>query len=170
MSGLLSKEKKKSVNRLAVLIDYENILRSTEIKILNFEALIDKCLEIGIIDFILVFTPYHLVGQSLPRYLYNRGIYLVVCPSAYDSSVTLKEKDRVDTILSEFGLKLVERTDLTHIVIATQDGDLVRLANLARFNKKKVIAFAGEKISFVLKQAVDEILPLPFKDRESMML
>jgi len=71
----------------------------------------------------------------------------------------------VDTIMSEMGLKLVERTDITHLVIVSHDGDFVRLANQAKFHGKKIIAVAGERISSLLKQVVDVIYPLPLKGK-----
>ncbi len=154
-------------NRLVILIDYENISREASLqgKILDFDKLRQECLEIGIIDFILVFVPSHLVSYRLPEYIYNKGMYIISCPSAYSDSKPLKEKDRVDTIMMEFGLKLVDRTDLTHLVVVSHDGDFVRLMNQAKDRRKKVIAIAGEKISYVLKQVVDMIYPLPLKDK-----
>jgi hypothetical protein len=40
----------------------------------------------------------------------------------------------------------------------------LRLANNAKYHGKKVIAVAGEHISFALKQVV-EVYPLPLKDK-----
>lgn len=165
--GLKSEPEKKNQNRLAILIDYENISREASLqgKILDFDKVLEECLEVGSIDFAFVFVPAHLVSYRLPEYIYNKGFYIVSCPSAFNSNTQLKEKDRVDTIMSEMGSKLVERSDLTHLVIVSRDGDFVRLANQAKFHGKKVIAVAGEHISYVLKQVVDAIYPLPLKEK-----
>lgn len=169
--GLLQKlglggVKTEKQNRLAILIDYENISREAALegKILDFDKLLMECLQAGIIDFAFLFVPSHLVTYRLPEYIYGKGFYIISCPSAFTSS-GLKDKDKVDTIMTEVGLKLVERTDLTHIVIVSHDGDFVRLANQAKFHGKKIIAVAGEHISYLLKQVVDIIYPLPLKDK-----
>jgi len=163
--GLKPEAEKK--NRLAILVDYENISREAALtgKILDFDKLLNECLRVGFIDFAFVFVPSHLVSFRLPEYIYNKGAYIISCPSAYKENTELKEKDRVDTIMTEVGLKLVERTDLTHIVIVSHDGDFVRLANQAKFHDKKVVAIASEHISFLLKQVVDIVYPLPFKEK-----
>lgn len=164
--GLKSvKSEPEKKNRLAILIDYENVSREASLqgKILDFDKLLEECLEIGSIDFVFVFVPAHLVSYRLPGYIYNKGAYVVACPGAYNSG-GLKEKDRVDTIMSEIGLKLVERSDLTHVVIVSHDSDFLRLANNTKLHGKKVIAIAGENISFALKQVV-EVYPLPLKDK-----
>ena len=154
-------------NRLAILIDYENISREAALegKVLDFDKLLNECLQAGFIDFAFIFVPSHLVTYRLPEYIYSKGFYIVSCPSAFNSNTQLKEKDKVDTIMSEMGTKFVERTDLTHLVIVSHDGDFVRLANQAKFHGKKVIAVAGEHISFLLKQVVDIIYPLPLKEK-----
>jgi uncharacterized LabA/DUF88 family protein len=156
--------KGKKENRLAIFIDYENIAREAALsgKILDFDKLLEECLEVGSIDFAFVFVPAHLVSYRLPEYIYNKGFYIVSCPSAYNGK-GLKEKDRVDTIMTEIGRKLIERSDLTHIVIVSHDGDFVRLANDAKLHRKRVVAIAGESISFLLKKVVDIIYPLPLK-------
>ncbi len=163
--GLKSEPEKK--NRLAILVDYENISREAALegKILDFDKLLNECLQAGLIDFAFIFVPSHLVTFRLPEYIYGKGFYIISCPSAYGANTQLKEKDRVDTIMTEVGLKLVERTDLTHVVIVSHDGDFVRLANQAKFHGKKIIAVAGEHISYLLKQVVDVVYPLPLKEK-----
>ncbi len=164
--GLRPEPEKK--NRLAVLIDYENISREAALegKILDFEKLLQECLEFGMIDFAFLFVPDHLVSYRMPvSKIYDKGFNVIACPSAYNSNTQLKEKDRVDTIMTKIGSKLVERTDLTHIVIVSHDGDFVPLANEAKFHGKKVIAVAGEHVSFLLKQVVDIMYPLPLKEK-----
>jgi len=161
--GLKSEPKK---HRLAILVDYENVSREAALegKVLDFDKLLSECLQAGIVDFAFVFVPSHLVTYRLPSYIYSKGFYIVSCPSAYGNT-GLKEKDRVDTIMSEMGLKLIERAELTHLVIVSHDGDFIRLANYAKQHGKKVIAVAGEHISFLLKQVVDVIYPLPLKEK-----
>jgi len=154
-------------DRLAILVDYENVSREAALggQVLDFDKLVNECLQVGFIDFSFVFVPSHLVTFRLPDYIYGKGFNIISCPSAYNSGNQLKEKDQVDTIMSEMGLKLVERTDITHLVIVSHDGDFVRLANQAKFHGKKIIAVAGERISFLLKQVVDVIYPLPLKGK-----
>ncbi len=164
---LFGKPEPEKKNRLAVLVDYENVSREAafEGKVLDFDKLLNECLQVGFIDFAFIFVPSHLVTYRLPEYIYSKGFYIISCPSAFNSNTHLKEKDRVDTIMSEMGAKLVERTDLTHLVIVSHDGDFVRLANQAKFHNKKVVAIAGEHISFLLKQVVDIIYPLPLREK-----
>jgi len=161
---LFGKSESEKKNRLAILIDYENVSREAALdgKVLDFDKLLEECLEVGSIDFAFVFVPAHLVSYRLPEYIYNKGFYIVSCPSAYNGK-GLKEKDKVDTIMTEIGRKLIERSDLTHIVIVSHDGDFVRLANDAKLHRKRVVAIAGESISFLLKKVVDIIYPLPLK-------
>jgi len=165
---LFGKSESEKKNRLAILVDYENVSREAALegKVLDFDKLLSECLQAGIIDFAVIFVPNHLVTYRLPDYIYDKGFYVISCPSAYrNGSRNQKEKDRVDTIMTEFGLKLTERTDLTHLIIVSHDGDFVRLANYAKQHGKKVIAVAGEHISFLLKQVVDVIYPLPLKEK-----
>jgi hypothetical protein len=159
MKTLFGKSEKKKINRLAVLIDYENINREAALhgKILDFGKIKEECLKIGFVDFAFVFTPEHLVSFRMPPHIYDKGFYVISCPKGQ------KEKDRVDTIMSEIGFKLIDRSDITHLVIVSQDGDFVRLANYGKEHRKHVIAVVGERISFLLKQVVDIIYPLPLK-------
>jgi hypothetical protein len=165
--GLKPEPEKK--NHLLLLVDWENVARAAAIegKILDIEKLCEECLEVGFLEFKFIFAPDHLVSYRMPtRSIYNRGFYIITCPSKYGEN-ELKEKDRVDTIMSEIGKKFIERSDITHIVIVTHDGDFTRLSNIAKDHRKKIIAIAGENISFLLKQVVDVVYPLPLKNKEN---
>lgn len=148
--------------RLGVFLDYENISKEAalENKSIDFEALRKELLKIGHIAFAFIFIPEHLVTYSLPRYVYDKGFYVVACPGSGNG----KEKDRVDTNMTEMGIRLIEHSDITDLVIVSRDSDFVRLANYARFHGKKVIVFAGKKVSFILKEVADEIFPIPVKE------
>jgi len=156
-------------NRVAVLVDYENITRAVAVggKILDLDALLRQCLELGHVEFPFLFVPIHLVSYHLPPRLNEKSFYVVACPSknGQGQSEQLKEKDRVDTIMTELGCKLVEHSDIDTLVVVSHDGDFVRLANFGRFHGKKVIAIAGEKISHLLKQIVEVVLPVPVREK-----
>jgi len=151
--------------KIAILVDYENISQfaAEQGKIIDLDAISRHCLEtLGMIEFAFLFVPIHLVSYQLPNHLPDQGFYPVACKSRNG-----KEKDRVDTIMTEVGMKLVEHSDIDILVIVSHDGDFVRLANFAKFHKKKTVVLADdEKISYLLKQVVDIIYPLPVKIKQ----
>jgi len=166
LANWIESERKK---RVAVFVDYENIAHAIveQGKILDLDALLTQCLELGNIEFSFLFVPTHMVSYYLPPRLNEKGFYVLACPGRKNGhNGSNKEKDRVDTIMTEIGYKLVEHSDIDIVVIVSHDGDFVRLANFARMHGKKVIAIAGPKISYLLKQVVEVVLPIPVKDKK----
>ncbi len=171
-------KKTEKLNHLLVLIDYENIIisiRSEEIaerKVFDFDKLREECLLIGAIDFSFVFIPEHMlnvdkVSTSRDRFYYglsdyfnDKNLKIIACPSK-----AIKEKDRVDYIMTEFGKDFINLIPtLTHIVIVAMDGDYNNLANKAKDQKKEVVLFCGEKVSAVLKKTAGMVKDLPLKE------
>lgn len=157
--------KLKRKRKVAIFVDYENVAKSVvdQGKNIDLDAVTRQCAEIGCIEFAYLFAPMHLVSYSLPAHVCDKGFYVVACPGRNGKDG--KEKDRVDTIMTEMGFKLINSTNLTDIVIVSADGDFVRLANHARFHLKRVTVFAGDNLSYLLKRAVDVVLPVPTKPK-----
>jgi hypothetical protein len=149
-------------NHLVLLIDYENVGKEviSGKQVVDLSAIRNECLKIGVIDLSVAFAPEHLIYDGLTDYLHDRNYMLIACPSK-----NKKQKDWVDTIMTEFGKLCANLSIITHIVIVAMDGDFTELANYARDHRKKTIVFASENISSTLREVVDKdkILPLPLK-------
>ncbi len=142
-------KKSEKLNHLLVLVDYENIIKSEEIterKILDFDQLREECLSIGAIDFSFVFIPEHILNDKvstsrdrfyygLSDYLHDKDFKIIACPAK-----TIKQKDRVDFIMTEIGKDFINLIPtLSHVVIVAMDGDYTELANRAKNQKKEII-------------------------------
>lgn len=151
--------------KVAVLIDYLNIVLSDEVvvqgKIIDFDILMKECVKFGKVVFPLVFIPDN---YRIPSYIHDKGFYPMLCPSK-NGSGPQKYKDKVDTIMSEWGWKLIEYANIDVVVIVAHDGDFIRLGNQVVSSGGTLITIAGKKISYLLKQLSDTVLPVPVKDR-----
>jgi hypothetical protein len=175
LKRLLKKSESGKINHLLVLVDYENIIKSDEMafgkKVLDFDKLREECLSTGIIILSLVFVPEHMLNDKFdsPRdkfyygltdYLYEKDFRIIACPSK-----ALKQKDRVDFIMTEMGKDFINLIPtLSHIAIVAMDGDYMELANRAKNQKKEIILFCGEKVSAVLKKIAGTVKNLPMKE------
>lgn len=151
------------VKKVAVLVDYENIAiqASGDIKVPDLGKLEDECLKYGIIIHPMVFVSEsgrYLIHENV----YDKGFFLMLCPEVRNGQI--KEKDRVDTLMTEYGIRLIEHSDIDIVVVVTNDGDFVRLLGYAKQHHKKVVVFGGDNTSHILKNAF-EVQQCPTKDR-----
>jgi len=163
MWGWRKKEKEKEKN-VAVVVDYLGIVLADEVvlnrKIIDFDLLRDECIKYGKLIFPFLFIPQ---GYSLPAHIHDKGFYPIECPPKNGNEG--KEKDRVDTIMTEVGTKFLEHADIDVLMIVARDGDFVRLGNTAKFFKKKLVIMAVEKTSYLLKNLADTFALVPLKNR-----
>ena len=139
--------------RLVVLIDYENIARSLIEKgmILDIKELRNFLKKMGEVLFAFIFVPDHYV-YSLPEDLNNLGYQIVLCQKLKGFD---RDKDMVDAQINLIGSVFCQFSEITDIVIVSNDADMVRLAGMAELRGKRVHVFGTEKISSVYKRVVD---------------
>lgn len=153
--------KKKKEKKLIIIVDYMNVnMKAAELgKIIDLKKLLKECLEIGIVKDAFIGIPSQYVTEENIARFYNAGFKPLVAPK-YTSN--MKDKDRVDTILTDFAQRnFDENSDVTDIVIVTHDGDFILLSNFMKQRKKNVILYGIENISNALIQVVDELKMLP---------
>ena len=105
-------------------------------------------------------TPRDRFYYGLSNYLHDKNLKIIACPAK-----TEKQKDRVDSIMTEMGKDFINLIPtITHIVIVAMDGDYNDLANKAKDQKKEIVLFCGEKVSFVLKKTASVVKDIPLKE------
>jgi uncharacterized protein (TIGR00288 family) len=151
--------------KAAILVDYENIANGAVSlgKIFDLKALINMCLEnFGIIKVAIVFVPVHLAEQNLDNFD-DAGFDCVVCPRRV---IHEKDKDSVDSRMIQMSEKLFdENSDITDIVIVSNDGDFIPLVNFFKQRGKKVSLFGLGEISVALEKVVDIVYEAPTKKK-----
>jgi uncharacterized LabA/DUF88 family protein len=109
----------------------------------------------------IMFSPLHLITEERLEEFDSAGFDCVVCPKRI---VYEKEKDRVDSRMIAFAKKLFdEHSDVTDIVIVSNDGDFTPLVTFFKHRGKRVVLFGLGEISMVLKKSVDVIYEIPIK-------
>ena len=150
ITWLRKRRQKKRVNKILVLIDWENLLSSTvSIPPEKFSLdaglnnLIEKISqEVGIIIGIYVFIPPHLVSTWGEKFK-KEGFFIICCPKI--RTKTDEEKDTVDEELSRFGMKMVAQiSDLTHLCLGSGDQDFIPLLQEAKQRGLKIIIATGD--------------------------
>ncbi|TSD02376.1 MAG: hypothetical protein Athens071424_117 [Parcubacteria group bacterium Athens0714_24] len=149
--------------KVLALIDYENITKCSVEKgqIVDFKALRNFLKNIGEIMFAFIFLPDHYV-YSLPDDLNNLGYQIVLCQRLKGQE---RDKDMVDSQLNLTGSIFCQFSEITDIVIVSNDADMVRLAGLAEMRGKRIHVVGTDKLSSVYKKVVDveNIHELPLK-------
>lgn len=143
------RRRRKRVNKILVLIDWENLLSSTvSIPPEKFSLdtglnnLIEKITqEVGIIIGIYVFVPPHLVSTWGEKFK-KEGFFIICCPKI--KTKTGEEKDTVDEELTRFGAKMIAQIpDLTHLCLGSGDQDFIPLLQEAKQRGLKIIIATG---------------------------
>ena len=157
-------EVKGNIRKVVVLVDYENASESATLSgcILDLKQLIKECVErIGVVKVALVFAPLYLVTEEKIEEFDTAGFDCIACPKR---TVYGKEKDRVDSRMISIAKKLFdEHSDVTDIVIVSNDGDFTPLVTFFKHRGKRVTLFGLGDISNTLKKVVDIIYPIPVK-------
>lgn len=158
------RQSERKIRKAAILIDYENVLEAvTRLgKLIDLKALVAAVIErVGVVKVALAFAPPHLVTDAHLEMFDVAGFDCCVYPR---KTVYGKEKDRVDSRMIALSQKLFdEHSDVTDIIIVSNDGDFTPLATFFRHRGKRVVLFGLGDISLALRKAVDVIYEVPTK-------
>jgi hypothetical protein len=131
----------------AIFMDYKNLednLKNAD-RFRNFSWLLDPILAQGKIIFAFVFIPDHYFTRAPIQQLSNLHRFQVIaCPRQIGGAIT-KDADTVDAKIDELAWPIVEHTDVSDLIIISGDADFKRLANLARWRRKKVTVISAPK-------------------------
>lgn len=162
----------KKRRRLIAFIDYDNIdsnLRKYEQR-LDFIELMKQFLEIGEVEFAIVFIPYGSY-YSLPN-INKLGFEIMVCQKLDELSLVEPEKreDKVDSRMAMIGKTFLEYKEITDVVFLTHDWHSNELFSECLKKRKRITFFANPNdMKFVLRELLEnfgiEIRPLPAKPR-----
>ena len=155
-------EQKLEQNKVAVFFDYENIVYSLRNRFeqkANFDALIDKCNELGRVIVARVFADWSLshMSSALLYSLQSSGFDLIFVPTGSTQSNTPR-KNVADLYMAIHVMQtLYEQPDIQIFVLLTGDRDFMPLVNVLKRQGKRVVAIGVDgSSSFYLTQAVDE--------------
>ena len=155
-------EQKLEQNKVGVFFDYENIVYSLRNRFeqkANFDALIDKCNELGRVIVARVFADWSLshMSSALLYSLQSSGFDLIFVPTGSTQSNTPR-KNVADLYMAIHVMQtLYEQPDIQTFVLLTGDRDFMPLVNVLKRQGKRVVAIGVDgSSSFYLTQAVDE--------------
>jgi len=156
-------EEPKPLGKLLILIDLENLLQNMEPSIekeLSVSEIFLKLIkrvsrEIGEVVSVFVFTSPHLVSVWGETF-YNQGFFVISCPKVTDKKG--EEKDTVDETLIDFGRKMIQNMNLSHLVIGTGDRDLSPLYQDGILKGLKIVTIAASE-----KSLSSKLIPLSDK-------
>jgi uncharacterized LabA/DUF88 family protein len=147
------------MKRKAVLIlDYLNISLSVvaDKKIIDLEGLIRMAVdEIGEVVAAIAFLPINIAEEQIQN-LDNAGFFCVFCPRQIATEY-IKEKDRVDSRMTNFSIKVFGSCEtITDIIIASNDGDFIPLCNFFKQKGVNVHVWGTEQASRNLRSLAGE--------------
>lgn len=128
-------ESRKSI---AVFVDYENAVRRAQEAgfHISFTRLLEEMRVRGNVVFAEVFIPPHVGRQEVEvRKLWDAGWVVIYCPLRH------KDKDAVDEKLSLRARDIVRETNVSGIVIVSEDVDFMPLMSYAKNHGKSVERF-----------------------------
>lgn len=154
---------------MAVIVDYKNIAdeATPEYKILDFEKLREKCLEIAPTIACFLFVPDHWVNTSSVAEAQKYGFFIICCYGVKEFSESIE--DSVDIHIIKFVEKiLVSNKKITDICLVGSDKHMNEWVQSAQWAGKKIHIFTGKKLSHILKETVnsENIHLVPLKDGE----
>lgn len=128
--------------RFAVFIDIKNLedgISNAAERFKDFSWLLDPILKEGKIAFAFVFAPEHKAMLTPVMQLsYLHGFYVVICPRQV-GAMAVKDADSVDEKMKDLARTIIDRSDVTDIVIVSGDADFHPLALYAKRQRKNVI-------------------------------
>lgn len=132
--------------RFAILLDYRNLRYSLQEErdvLRELKELEKYILTLGTIEFAYAYVPHHEINIVPIQQLHHTLQYKVVaCPIRVSQGV-IKDADTVDATLDREARALIERTDITDIVIISGDADFFALTVFAERKQKKVMVVSG---------------------------
>ncbi len=147
---------------IAVFFDYENIVYSLRNRFeqkANFEALIDKCKELGRVVAARAFADWSLphISPALLYALQSSGFDLIFVPTG-STQVNAPRKNVADLYMAIHVMETLHtRPDVSTFVLLTGDRDFMPLVNtLQRYGKRVVAIGVDGSSSYYLTQAVDD--------------
>ena len=158
-----SSKKSELERKVAILVDYANIAiqASAEKKILDFEKLLEECLQLGTVEDAFVFIPDD--WYEIPQ-INKLGFEIITCQGVKLDSEKLE--DRVDIHIIRRAWKLLSNSNITDYVLIGHDKHMLEWVKDVKFKNRKIHIFAGEKLSRMLKEVPGvDLHPLPLKEK-----
>jgi len=146
----------KNLNKVLLLIDWENLLISLKSEQMpseegysitaGFDRLVEQItLEIGEIVNVFIFAPPHILS-SFGETFVKLGFFPIVCPKVRGK--TGEEEDTTDSTLINFGRTAIEHIKgLTHLCIGSGDKDFSLLVRQAKRKGLKILVVASSNRS-----------------------
>jgi uncharacterized LabA/DUF88 family protein len=162
---LSSAKKKERGEKVIVLIDYEGISKGVALKgkILDCKGLntiLRECAKFGEVLHRFCFLPDHYIRRNedgkILREIMAAGFRPMV---GFSTNEAVKEKDRIDSLMTNVGKELIENTEIGKIVIVALDSDFVELATSAISKGVEPVRPPLEQVSFFLKEIIHTQLP-----------
>ena len=155
-------------------MDYQNVALANEAilahKILDFEMLRQKCLEIGPVAACFLFIPSHWVDKESVKEAQKNCFFIIACHGlSIREGNHHKIEDSVDIHIIKFVKSLLlDNSDITDIVVVGSDRHMLHFIQPAKWQNKVVHIFSGAELASVLKEVVflKNISPLPLKEGE----
>lgn len=170
----MPRKKKEKQKKLVVVVDYQNVALANEAvlahKILDFEMLRQRCLEIGPVAACFLFIPSHWVDKESVREAEKNCFFIIACHGvALQAENHHKIEDTVDIQIIKFVRSLLlDNSDITDIVVVGSDKHMLHFIQPAKWQDKMIHIFSGAELASVLKEVVfsKNIHPLPLKEGE----
>lgn len=150
--------RKKKKNKILVLVDWDNLLISSETEKIEptkfsieagFERIIKELTAIGEIIGVFCFLPPNN-AMIWSEQIHQMGFKIIVCPRIKDKKG--QDKDMVDEILMEFGEWLINQIpNLTHLCLVSGDKDFSLFLIKAKLKGLKIIIVAANPQSLAEK-------------------
>ncbi len=156
------------MKNMAVIVDYKNVAdeATPEYKILDFEKLREKCLEIAPVIACFLFIPDHWVSTVVEAQKY--GFFVIICYGVKEEYFDNIE-DTVDIHIIKF-IKdvIISNKNITDICLVGSDKHMNHWVQPAQWAGKRIHIFSGKNLSHILKETVnsEDIHPVPLKDRD----
>ncbi len=157
------------MKNMVVIVDYKNVAdeATPEYKILDFEKLREKCLEIAPTIACFLFVPDHWVNKSSVAEAQKYGFHIICCYGVKELSDSIE--DSVDIHIIKFVKDLiVSNKKITDICLVGSDKDMNHWVQSAQWVGQKIHIFTGKKLSHILRETVnsEDINSVPLKDGE----
>jgi hypothetical protein len=167
--GIPNNRREKNVTRenaqknIVVLVDYENVAREAAMEgmVVDFEKLAELCRSYGRIIISVLFVPKHQLNNPWFDDAWLQGFYITPVPTQIPDRE--KQYRTADTMMIDFGTRMLALTDVDYIVIVSNDADFITLANQTRDAGKQIVLVAGDNVSRALVRAVDFHIQVPMK-------
>ncbi len=142
-SQIQLREENTVINKIALFMDYDNMLAGNQMSVETFSFLFQELLVIGTIEYLGIYTDVRFIANAgnnsydLLTKAQIQGFKVIHCPKLNGSE---KPKDTVDEMMVNDVYDFLEkRPDINIFVFATHDRDFLPVINRARQHRKTVI-------------------------------